>query len=322
MSLSRSEDQYAVTVVVPTRNRAHILSQTVESILSQEGVSVGLVVVDDASTDDTAAVLSKYPGVKVIRHREPTEQRKARNDGARVARTSWIAFCDDDDLWAPTKLRRQLDVAVASGADWCTASAIFVDERLSPIGGLRLGNPRDVPRLIIKWNIIPGGGSGVLMRKALFDEVGGFREDARYVEDWDLWIRLSKHGTPACVDELLVAQRLWARSFSQIDQHVQYEAFLGMATRYGDGSRSFMARPRHVGYFEVAQRLRTESRRSVARDLPRIIRNSPEDCLSLLAMLALPDSALRRLRLHGLGKEEVRLADNWLKRYRNALSES
>jgi glycosyltransferase involved in cell wall biosynthesis len=308
----QAADPDAVTVVIPTYNRAHLLDQTVESILGQEDVSVTLVIVNDASTDDTAAMLSsRYPDVTVIHHIETTEQGKARNDGARLARTPWIAFCDDDDLWAPTKLRRQLDAANSQGADWCTSSAILVNQVLEPIGGQRLGDSADFARRITRENIVPGGGSGVLIRTALFEHVGGFREDARYVEDWELWIRLSRHGTWACVDELLVANRRLPGSFSHTDVKRQYQAFRDL-TSISDSSGSPRARPRHAGSFEVGQRLVTESRASLLRDLPRILRRSPEDWLLVIAMLTVPESVLRWLRLRRLGAADVLRAMEWL----------
>jgi glycosyltransferase involved in cell wall biosynthesis len=303
-----SADGNDVTVVIPTHNRAHLLSQTIDSILAQKDVYVTVVIVNDASTDDTAEMLaSNYPELTVIHHAETTEQGRARNDGARIARTPWIAFCDDDDLWAPTKLRRQLDAVQSRGADWCTSSAILVNEFLEPIGGQRLRDSAEFPRRIARENIVPGGGSGVLVSTALFERVGGFREDARYVEDWELWIRLAEHGTWACVDELLVANRRLPGSFSHTDIKGQYQAFLDLTSH-----RDRSPRPMHAGAFEVGQRLFTESRASLLKDLPRILRRSPEDWLFVIAMLTVPNSVLRWLRLRRLGAADVRRAKEWL----------
>lgn len=315
MSIVADNDQEAVTVVIPTHNRAQVLCQTLESIAAQEDASIEIVVVDDASTDETPEVLSQFPQISVIRNDQPTEQRKARNDGAKLAGTPWLAFCDDDDLWAPNKLRRQLDAAKARGASWCTASALYIDERLRPLGGHRLSDPDDVDRRIPVQNVVPGGGSGVLVSKALFDEVGGFREDAKYVEDWDLWIRLSRAGVVACVDELLVAQRKWPRSYSHKDLAGQNQAFEDTVRRYGGDAGSSSERPIHAGSFELQQRLETESRWSIVKDLPRIMRQSPESWQWALATLTLSREAIRRLRVRKLGQNSVADAQRWLARY-------
>lgn len=301
-----------VTVVVPTHNRADVLPHVLKAILDQEQVSVTVVVVDDASTDGTADLLSSYPDVTVVHHDVPTEQRKARNDGARAVQTPWLAFCDDDDLWAPTKLRRQLDALTSAGADWCACSSIFVDERLEPVGGHRVPTAQEVERLLPRQNMVPGGGSGVLMRTSLFEQVGGFREDAKYVEDWDLWLKASRAGTLVCVDELLVAQRQWSKSYSHKNLDDQYRAFVDMTQRYGDGTVGFRSRPLHLGAFEIQQRLCNGQRLSLVKELPRILRRSPEDWRWAVAMLALPEHRLRELRLRMVGEHDVEYAREWL----------
>ncbi len=304
-------------MVVPTRNRSALLRQTLHSIAAQADVESTIVVVDDASTDDTAAVVAGIPGVRLIRHEVPTEQRIARNHGAEVATTPWLAFCDDDDLWAPTKLATQLAGLRRTGADWCTSSALHVDGALTPIGGERLRDPADVDRLIAGRNVVPGGGSGVVVRRSLFETVGGFDDDARYAEDWDLWIRLSRAGTVTCVDELLVAYRRWPETYSHQafdDQHASFRAVTDRAAA-ADGSAPGV-RPRRSSQFEARQRLGTESRWSVARDLPRLVRQTPGDAVPILLMLGLPDSTLTSLRLRRLGRADVARAERWLAPYR------
>lgn len=305
-------DVSAVTVVIPTRNRADLLAQTIESVLGQQQVNISVVVVDDASTDHTAEVLQRFPSISVVRQARPTEQRKARNDGAELVRTEWIAFCDDDDLWAPDKLRRQLDALQETNADWCTCSALFVDESLQPIGGQRLACTKDMAGRLIRQNVVPGGGSGVVVRTEVFRQVGGFRDDARYVEDWDLWIRLARRGAAANVDRLLVAQRQWSRSFSHMDIRGQYQAFMDVTRRYGGQAQ----KPRNAGYFEIRQRLRSGSRWRIWFDLPRILRASPEDLRWALIMLMLPGAALRRLDLRLVGLDDVATAESWLQHHR------
>jgi GT2 family glycosyltransferase len=307
-----------VTVVVPTRNRAPILVQTLHSILAQEATRPTVIVVDDASTDETPDVVRALPGVHLIRHEHPTEQRVARNHGASAAVTPWLAFCDDDDLWAPHKLRRQLDAVGVTDADWCTVGALHVDENLCPTGGKRLADPGRIARRIRVENVVPGGGSGVLVRRALFERVGGFSEAARYVEDWDLWIRLSRQGTVACVDELLIAYRQWVRSFSHSSFESQYAAFSALtASAQPRGARG-SARPRGTSAFEVGQRCRAESRRTIARDLPRLLSRNPSDTVPIALMLSLPEPALRALRLRRLGPARVQAALRWLAPYQAA----
>ena len=85
--------------------------------------------VDDGSTDDTAAVAAGAgPRVVVLRNRQPAGVSAARNQGIAAARGVWIAFCDDDDLWSPDKLTRQLEAAERARADWVYAGDVNVDD--------------------------------------------------------------------------------------------------------------------------------------------------------------------------------------------------
>ena len=314
-----SNKRSEVTVIVPTRNRARILGQTLDSITAQENVSASVVVVDDASTDDTAEVINQRSDVSMIRHGQVREQGAARNTGARVASTPWLAFCDDDDLWAPTKLRRQLDAVDTSGADWCTTSALYVDEGLWPIGGARLGDSQAITRQIHDRNMIPSASSGLLVRRSLFERIGGFNEGARFVEDWDFCIRIAAEGTAVCVDELLVAVRQWSRSFSHDSFEDQYAAFKNLTQYYGARRGVRNAKPRRTSAFEVRQRLRSQSRMEIGRDLPRLAAQSPGDLLPIMLMVCLPESWLRKLRLHRLGVEDVKRAETWIAPYRSTI---
>jgi glycosyltransferase involved in cell wall biosynthesis len=92
-----------VTVVIPTRNRARLLAEALRSALSQVDVALEVQIVDDASTDETAALLDTFPDqrVKTIRLVSARGVAAARNLAAAEATGEWLAFLDDDDLWAP-----------------------------------------------------------------------------------------------------------------------------------------------------------------------------------------------------------------------------
>ena len=97
-----------VSVVVPTHNRSGLLAQTLHSVLWQRGVDLEVLVVDDGSADDTAEMVAGLadPRIRLLRHDHPQGVSAARNRGVAAASGRWLAFCDDDDLWAPDKLAR------------------------------------------------------------------------------------------------------------------------------------------------------------------------------------------------------------------------
>jgi glycosyltransferase involved in cell wall biosynthesis len=197
-----------VTVVVPTRDRWPLLSSNaLPSALRQSDVSLELVVVDDGSSDGTAERLAALadPRMRVIRHESSRGVAAARNAGIRAARGAWVAFLDDDDLWAPHKLRAQLDEASEAGADVVYAAAVIVDEARNVLAADIFPSPDELEPRLLRSNVIPGGCSSVVARSALLREVGGFDERLTYTEDWELWIRLVRAGRVAACSEVLVA---------------------------------------------------------------------------------------------------------------------
>jgi glycosyltransferase involved in cell wall biosynthesis len=198
----------AVTVVIPTHNRAALVGRAIRSVLAQRDVSVDLIVVDDGSRDDTPAVLAAItdPRLTVIRHDAALGVAETRNDGIARAVAPWVAFLDDDDLWAPTKLARQ--VAAIEGdpfARWACTGAMIVTPELRLLRGERPPDPGPAADHLLRYNHIPGGASGVLAATALVREVGAFDPQLASMADWDLWVRLGLASPLATVDAPLVA---------------------------------------------------------------------------------------------------------------------
>jgi glycosyltransferase involved in cell wall biosynthesis len=223
----------AVSVVIPTRNRSQWLRQGLRSVLAQTDVGLEVIVVDDGSNDDTAAVVTGLSDARVVllRHDQPRGSSASRNHGAEEAKGEWLAFLDDDDLWAPHKLSRQLQTATATGRIWVYAGCVNVDENLRVLGGRPPPSPDVVARLIFRRNLIPGSASSVVVRRDTFRRVGPFDVNLR-AEDWEMWIRLAKQGPPACVPEPLVALRLHSTNFSLSDVDAILDAVVSIERRH------------------------------------------------------------------------------------------
>ncbi|HEY3033517.1 MAG TPA: glycosyltransferase [Streptosporangiaceae bacterium] len=208
-----------VSVVIPTRDRSGLLALTVRCALRQRGVDLEVVVVDDGSTDDTAGMLRRLgdPRVHLVRHATPMGVSAARNAGVEAARGEWVAFLDDDDLWAPDKLALQLQAAEAAGCSWVYAGTVNVDDRLRILEGGPPPPPERVPELLMRYNPIPAGASNVMVRADALARAGAFDPRLRRTEDWDLWIRLARHGPPAAVCRPLVAYRMHPHSNAFVD---------------------------------------------------------------------------------------------------------
>ena len=205
-----------VSVVVPTRDRSGLLALTLGGVLGQRDVDLEVVVVDDGSTDGTAAMVAGLGDerVRLLRHDRSRGVGAARNTGIAAARGEWVAFCDDDDLWAPGKLARQLEAATRAGRHWVYAGDVEVDDRLRVVAGAPPAPPERVVELLARHNAVPAGASNVVVRTDALAHCGPFDAQLPNHEDWDMWIRLARLGPPAWVPQPLVALRQHAGNAS------------------------------------------------------------------------------------------------------------
>jgi glycosyltransferase involved in cell wall biosynthesis len=197
---SSRSDAPEITVVIPTRHRWAFLHESVRSALSQQDTTLEVIVVQDGSSGAPPTLLEHEGDPRVTVHRlsDAVGQAAARNTGIRLARGEWIAFLDDDDLWAPWKLRRQIDAAKAAGATFAYGGAVVVSASLSPLEVLPPPPAERLAEEILRRNIIPAGASNVVVKTNAVRALGGFDEQLSHLCDWDLWIRLAitQPGTP------------------------------------------------------------------------------------------------------------------------------
>src|SRR5438105_5863804 len=110
----------AISIIVPTRSRNHLLPRAVRSLLGQTFTDFEILVVDDnppearVFTDSVLTSLLDHPKVRVLNHDQPRNASSARNVGLRAARGEWVTYLDDDDAYQPTKLEKQLRQAQKS----------------------------------------------------------------------------------------------------------------------------------------------------------------------------------------------------------------
>ncbi len=238
-----------VTVVIPTRDRPDEVRRAVSAAAGQQGVSVDVIVVDDGSRvpvafprqDDVRVPRQDDVRVRVIRVEPSAGVSAARNRGIAAALHGWIAFLDDDDIWAPKLLGRLLEVAEATGASVVKSATVRLD-----LNGraLTLSNPnpadtvavRPLPEKLRSFNAL-GGPSGVMVRRELLDRVGGFDEELSVLADWELWLRLSAAGVVATCPEPLTGYVVHSGSMSVRNVERAEQDFRVMARRYGLASQ-------------------------------------------------------------------------------------
>jgi glycosyltransferase involved in cell wall biosynthesis len=261
--VKKASDMPDATVVVPTHNRSAMLATTLRSVLWQRDVSLEVIVVDDGSTDGTAQILSSISDgrLRVLRNDTPRGVSAARNRGLAEATGEWVAFVDDDDLWAPDKIVRQLNAAVEAGREWVYTGKVNVNASTHIISGGPPPPPELVARLILRYNAVPGGGSNVVVRRDALAETGSFDLRLRNTEDWEMWIRLAKRGPPAWVPRPLLAYRVHT-GMSSLDIDSILAGITLIEARHGiRADRAFIHR------WIAESCLRTGRRRQAARYL-------------------------------------------------------
>ena len=202
-----------VTVVIPTKDRADLLAVTLRSVVAQRDVEVDVVVVDDGGVPGVDRVVHGIvPDARVLRHERSRGVSAARNHGLAEARTPWVAFLDDDDLWAAGKLSRQLRAAEGSDCRWVCSTAVTFNAVGDLLGVQHAPQPGQVLDLLLASNPMPGGGSDVVVDTELMREVGGFDEGLASLADWDCWTRLSAMSPLATVASADVGYRIHATS--------------------------------------------------------------------------------------------------------------
>ena len=201
----------AVSVIIPAYNHARFLGACVESALGQTLAPAEVIVVDDGSTDDTAAVLERFSGhVHVVR--QPNRGvSAARNAGAAAAQGDALAFLDADDEWLPRKLEAQvarLQAGPLVGLVHCGVVEIDAEGRVlgERLDGLEGRVAEEM--MLFRRGVILGGGSAAVVPRGAFSETGGFDESLSTSADWDLYHRIARRRAVAFVPQALVRYRV------------------------------------------------------------------------------------------------------------------
>jgi glycosyltransferase involved in cell wall biosynthesis len=206
-----------VSAVIPVHNGENFLAEAVESVLAQTRPVLEVVVVDDGSTDGTAAIAQGFGGC--VRH-VPQPQggvSAARNRGAREARGDLIAFLDHDDAWLAHKLELQVAALRAEPATMAMCALQPVTEEGRDLEVKRLGPSAALAEGMLLFDgtpIVSCSSTGVIDRLR-FISMGGFDERLSTSADWDLLLRVALEGSVAYVDEPLVRYRVHDRNMSR-----------------------------------------------------------------------------------------------------------
>lgn len=218
-----------ITVITCAHNSERFLPEAIESVLAQTYPHWELILVNDASTDETPAIMDRHAAederVRVIHNPDNLGNTRSRNLAVRAASGEYIAILDSDDVALPERLERSLavlkphpDAALVGGP------AMLIEEHGEEIGPV-LADPCDECDLSPRAHLAHGANcfvhSSVLMRRSALLALDGYDEFFKYAQDFDLWLRFSDRYDLIRLDEPLVSKRLYPDSISCEKQATQ-----------------------------------------------------------------------------------------------------
>lgn len=197
-----------VSIVIPTYNRAHLIERAVRSVIYQTYQDFEIIIVDDGSDDDTEKEIKKLSDsrLRYIRHDTNKGAAAARNTGIKASRGKYIAFQDSDDVWVEDKMEKQMkafetappEVGVIYTGSWRMKHM----KKIYTPPPLIKQKDGDIHHLLLRKSFVST--PTAVVKRACFDAVGMFDEELPRFQDWDLFLRISRHYHFKCIDEPLV----------------------------------------------------------------------------------------------------------------------
>jgi glycosyltransferase involved in cell wall biosynthesis len=210
-----------VSIIIPTHNRASMLRQAIESA-KRAGDNVEVIVVDDASTDETASMCRELTGIVFVRLDRNVGLSQARNVGISKSTGEFLGFLDDDDLRIPGSIDKQARL-LAQNEEWSFVYGqvqIGDAEHCLPTGDIK---PAHCPTGDLFWELVkccfiyvPS----VLVRKRHLEKVGLFDPNISTTQDWDLWVRLTATHDVGALEEPVAIYRAHTRTSKQMSSNL------------------------------------------------------------------------------------------------------
>jgi glycosyltransferase involved in cell wall biosynthesis len=206
-----------VSVIIPTYNSAGFIAQAVQGVLAQTYRCYEVIVIDDGSTDETQEVLRQFGGQIRYHRQENRGVSAARNEGIKIAQGEYVCLLDADDIWAPDKLKVQVDFMTAhrtlglafADAEECEERKVLMPSILATstfysdiVSQIPL---RDAFGKLLMANFIPT--SSVMIKRDCFSKTGLFDEDLQVAEDRDMWLRVAADFEMGCLPMKVATKR-------------------------------------------------------------------------------------------------------------------
>ena len=201
----------SISVIIPAYNYGRFIGEAIGGVLSQTLPAAEIIVVDDGSTDETAAEVAKFGDKVRYIKQENAGVCAARNKGVANSTGEFIAFLDADDIWHPTKLEKQIAKFAEDDAIGLVHCGMreFDSETGETIATHMEGGEGWVADDLLLWEkpVVNVSGTAIMISRNAFDEAGGFDTEMKVGEDWDFCYRVARKYKAGFVREALVNYR-------------------------------------------------------------------------------------------------------------------
>ena len=278
-----------ITIILPLYNGEAFIEKTLLSIGQQSFHHAELIVVDDGSTDNSCDIIhlisstSSYPVLKNLKivTQKNGGVASARNLGIKEAKGKWIAFIDQDDLWLPEKLERQVDALRDSNAKWSYSSFVrFYSDGKEVLKQNGSTDRKETLRLLVSGKLfIPP--SAVLVEKNICETEGGFNSNLIPSDEWDFFLTLAEKYNPAYCAEILIRFRSHPSSTAKKQKRKIFEAQLKVIDQHTDIAKKskiyneLKKRKANV-LWHIGKECETDGNKKAAREFyMKAIKNNP-----------------------------------------------
>ena len=197
-----------VSVIIPTHNRIKLLIRAIHSVYSQTYKNLEIIVIDDFSSDSTPDVLPQmFPQITYIRNTSSLGNAETRNVGIRSSRGEYVAFLDDDDIWFPDKLEKQMKAFNENpNIHGCFCRSLWVESNKAL---------KDTRAFSESISFEHGGPTSTwLMKREVFDKIGFFDKSFPSAVDGEFLVRFNKSFKSIVLDELLYVHYYYSDQIS------------------------------------------------------------------------------------------------------------
>ena len=279
-----------VSIILPTFNRSKSILRSINSVLNQTYKDFELIIIDDASTDNSEDIIKKIPDprLRYIRHEKNLGGSAARNTGIKAAEADFIAFQDSDDEWLPEKLANQMKVfekaSLSVGVVYTGFWRIEGEQKRYIPGPSQKVRDGHIHQELLKGNFVTT--QAAVVRKECFKKTGLFDEQLPRLQDWELFIRISKYYKFVFIDEPLVISFFTPESISS-KEHSLLQACEIILEKHIDELTNHKTILSSHQYFIADRSLKTGNRQKGIIFLWGAFKNNPRPGLLLAIAAAL-----------------------------------